>query len=378
MLSFSFLVIATLTTTTNAFQPSSSLQQQIHRAGGGNTKLLSPFRRISSSTSSSSSLSAEASATSSLFSEPCVGEPLSIEEAVENRYACTRFRRYAEREDLSEFDDDEPVGTRGNPVVLRKAREIIDLARRAPSGFNVQPYKVILVETPEAKEEMARWCPGRNADRVLDSDVTAVFLADRQSVNLALGTMYKKCLYNRGLDENMNWKERLNVWKTVITLTLFTGGIGFPKIMTMWVFPWMRFGMRFLSWFTRSIFPLPTLTSNEAWSQKHTIPVAMSYILLASANRMATCPMEGYNVWGVRQALHIPRRYTIPMVLCTGSPYKYDKEDEEETDDVGLSHAEPTTTPRKKGGGGTKRFPFKEMVFLNYFEHQYFADVKDY
>ena len=39
---------------------------------------------------------------------------------------------------------------------------------------------MILVHSKEDKEKLAQYCLGRNADRVRDSDCTAVFLADRQ------------------------------------------------------------------------------------------------------------------------------------------------------------------------------------------------------
>ena len=62
---------------------------------------------------------------------------------------------------------------------------------------------------------------------------------------------------------------------------------------------------------------------------------------------------------GVRKVLGIPRgRYTIPLIVSAGVPYHRKKDDyeEEETDDVGVSHGSEDMSPR---------YPLNEVVYDN-------------
>ena len=73
--------------------------------------------------------------------------------------------------------------------------------------------------------------------------------------------------------------------------------------------------------------------------------------------------MEGYDANGIRKVLKIPRgRFTIPIIVSTGMPYHNRQSgsgiggEEEETDDVGLSHGSEDMSPR---------YPLEEVVFGN-------------
>ena len=58
-------------------------------------------------------------------------------------------------------------------------REIIETAQRAPSSFNTQPSKVVLVRDSEIKLALAEGMIGdSNKKLVLTADTSAVFLAD--------------------------------------------------------------------------------------------------------------------------------------------------------------------------------------------------------
>ena len=70
------------------------------------------------------------------------------------------------------FDKDKPV----NQELLKK---LIQLSQTAPSSFNLQPYKIILVQDSVVKEALADTMLGGNGQRVRDAPVTVVFLSDR-------------------------------------------------------------------------------------------------------------------------------------------------------------------------------------------------------
>jgi hypothetical protein len=108
--------------------------------------------------------------------------------------------------------------------------------------------------------------------------------------------------------------------------------------------------------FKREVISKPVF-GDTSWSQKNTVLVATTYLLGCTSRNVATCPMEGYNVAGIRRILNIPRRYMIPLIAATGTPYIR----ETITDDAGMSHGLPNTA------AGTPRYPTEEMIFGNKF-----------
>jgi len=269
----------------------------------------------------------------------------SFDDAVLNRYACTRYQRH-ESDSLDAND------------VVSLASEALALATRAPTGFNVQPYKLLLVESPEAKEALAKYCIGRNRDRVLDSDCSVVFLADRQACSS--WSNYKTLLLE---SSDRNKKKKWWSWlKLRALVALFSSGFPLPKLIGGPISFGMRFAMRICSWIFRHRLVVPTLSSPECWSQKNTMLVAATYLLGCSARGLDTTPMEGYLSWGVRQSLKIPRRYTIPLIVSTGRAYKPPKEADEkdEEDDAGMSHGRSPDL-------ATPRYPIDSVVCQNFF-----------
>lgn len=57
-------------------------------------------------------------------------------------------------------------------------------SQRAPTSFNLQPYKVIVVKSPKAREQLASCMLGPNKRRVITAPVTAVFAADLEPTRL--------------------------------------------------------------------------------------------------------------------------------------------------------------------------------------------------
>ena len=283
---------------------------------------------------------------------------------VTSRYACTRFQRYNENESTSASTSTKATASTSNPSVVNLAYEALDLSRRAPTGFNTQPYKLIMVDTKSKKEDVAQYCLGRNADRVRDSDCTAIFLADRECLR-----EYKR--FDNFLDKSSSSNNKgrssksLSKWakrKMQVFVLLFSSGWPLPRILSNPIAFTIRFVLSAISAITRRRILLPSLSSAETWSSKNTMLVAMTYMLACSSRGLATSPMEGFNIGGLRKVLNVPRRYTIPLIVSTGLPYHREVE-EEGFDDVGMEHG-PKTSPDR---GFTLRYPKEEMIFRNGF-----------
>lgn len=331
---------------------------------------------------------------------------------VNARYACTRFQRYQEASrdnnsaiSINNTSTSSPTASISNPSVVEKSHQCIALSQRAPTGFNAQPYRVILVHSKEDKERLSQYCLGRNADRVRDSDCTAVFLADREcgrdgkrfadflvenmdpptSVDNGDSTAISSATPKTKTSRTRRALSKQALFKLRILILLFSSGYPLPRFLSVPLSFGVRIGVSIISFLARclhsmkqsfqllsKILPsniqlLPTLSSAETWSQKNTMLVAMTYMLACTSRGLATCPMEGVDASGVRKVLGVPRgRYSIPLIVSAGVPYRRNGGvvEDEETDDVGLSHGSDDMSPR---------FPLDEVVYGNAFGKPFLA-----
>lgn len=271
----------------------------------------------------------------------------AVDTAIFRRYACTRFQRH------DGIMNSTLVPSPPNQTVVNMALKALDNARRAPSGFNSQPYKIVLVQSPETKKSISNFCSGKNAYRVRDSDCTVVFLADRE-----VGRNFRQ--FRTFLEaNNEKWKDRKwAMLKLQAVLALFSSGYPLPRMLAVPVSFCVRLGVCFTSFVVGRWVVVPSLSSAETWASKNTMLVAMAYMIGCSARGIATCPMEGIDARGIRRALKIPRRYSIPLIVATGNPYVRPQIAE---DDVGMSHGQPGTS------NATPRYPTRDMIFCDSF-----------
>jgi hypothetical protein len=178
----------------------------------------------------------------------------------------------------------------------------------------------------------------------------------------------------------LTWFKRFKVF---VFIAIFTQGVPYlPTIIAEPMSAIFCFMMRLLSWITRRRYPLPTVSSSIAWSQKNTMLVAMSYMLLCTSQRLATTPMEGFTAWGIRRVLKIPRRYTIPLIVATGRPFIRNRnQHDNHAIDAASSDSSGCTDESKRCGGRddagmlhgntkgttTKRYPREMMIYGDLF-----------
>ena len=249
---------------------------------------------------------------------------------VQGRYACKSFQR---------FDGEvgnQTAASKGDPKVVAMALKCLDLARQAPSAFNTQPYKLLVVESPEKKLAMSQYCLGPNRQRVLDADCSVVFLADRH----VLRSIPRLQLFLRstsGREPNRRME-----WITYLYITIFSSGLPLPRAIASLMTFIIRSCVAVIHVFSSRLFhyPLPSLASAETWTSKQATMVAMTYMLACSSCQLATIPMEGINARGIRRVLGIPSRYAIPLVVATGKP-------------------------REEQPHRTQRYPADEIIFLD-------------
>jgi nitroreductase len=235
---------------------------------------------------------------------------MSLDEAVLKRYSCKKFRRYQPQNTTiaSIFVatslplENEPTLTRpeperllasgSDPSVIQRAIESLNLARRTPTAFNTQPYKVVLVSSPEQKMAVSQYCLGPNRQRVQDADCTVIFLADKQIMRTF--PTFRKLIKNIGIVKKNRPLTTKAMLKLQFYISIFSSGYPFPRFISSTIsfavrtcMAWMHF---VLKWFS---YPLPSLSNAETWAARQVMMVAMTYMLACTARGLATIPMEG-------------------------------------------------------------------------------------
>lgn len=276
---------------------------------------------------------------------------------VDRRYACTRFQR------SSAASDDAP-STMADPVVLRAVIDSLETSLRAPTGFNAQPYQLVLVSDPAAKTALAKHCLGRNADRVRDSDCTVVFLADTQ-VGRDFGRFRTRLLEKTTTSSSSSG--RFPFLKLRALILLFSSGYPLPRVLARPLSLCVRLGVSAVSLITGRRVAVPSLASAETWATKNTMLVAMTFLLSCAARGLATCPMEGFHAVGVKRSLDVtPQgRYKVPLIVSVGTPFAQtandEDDDDEDADDAGMRHS-------SRGRGRQGRYSLEETASHNRFD----------
>ena len=307
-----------------------------------------------------------------------------FESIINSRYACTRFQRHDDASSSTQSSSTTTTTPHGLSIV-QLAYQCLQLSTRSPTGFNAQPYRIILVHSQQDKMKVAQYCLGRNADRVLDSDCTAIFVADGEC-GREWGTQHADLLNNattrsqrKSATTTQQQQSSLSsrgLLKLRLLILLFSSGYPLPRFIRIPLSSFIRLSVSIVGGFARllkrytkftKIQLLPSLVSSETWSQKNTMLIAMSYMLACTSCGLATCPMEGYDARGIKKVLGITPsgRYSIPLIVSTGLPYYQQTttttdEKDDETDDVGLCHGRGQENM-------SPRYPIENVIFGNTF-----------
>ncbi len=176
------------------------------------------------------------------------------------------------RRAINFFDPDRPVRE-------EDVKEMIEIAARAPSSFNLQPWNLMIVRDPDAKTRLRKhaW----DQPKVTEAPVVLIVLADRSGWHTGHPTVEK------------NWKEMLASGKMM---------------------PDKR------EWFTNATRSLYTWSPNAetAFAVKNTAFFAMGLMYAATSLGLETHPLDGFDHEGVRKEFKVPEQYWVPLLLAVG------------------------------------------------------------
>ncbi len=163
-------------------------------------------------------------------------------------------------------------------VTEDQLREIIQNAAKAPSSFNLQPWKLIVLRDASKKAELQKLA--FDQPKVSEAPVVLIMLADREGWKEG-NTTLEANFSNSMQPEQRDW--------FISTTSALYGG---------------------------------SEAASQAFANKNTGLFAMSIMYAASDLGLHTHPMDGFDHEGVRKAFDIPEQYWIPMLLCVGHKKK--------------------------------------------------------
>ena len=173
----------------------------------------------------------------------------------------------------------------GEPIPASDLRQILDAGLHAPSGYNMQPWRFIVVQHPEQRKRLR--AASYNQAKVEEASAVIVACGDRDS-------------WRKDLDE---------------MLRMGRAG-GMPE-----------------SYAAQAATSVPAFLSSfsddqmRGWLNKQVMMAVMSMLLMAEVMGYDTAPMEGFEQAKVCETLRLPMSYWVVGLLAIGhlrGPDKYD------------------------------------------------------
>ncbi|WP_124728195.1 nitroreductase family protein [Staphylospora marina] len=164
----------------------------------------------------------------------------------------------------------------GVEIPEEELREILELAGRAPSSWNLQHWKYLVITSREMKEKVLPIA--YNQQQVVDSSATVVILGDLEA-DKNFETVYKPAVDNGTLPQNV--------------YDALHGQV-------------------------EAAYQNPQLARDEAILNASLS--AMQLMLAAKAKGWDTCPMGGFDKKKLTEVLNIPPRYIPVMLIVIGKP----------------------------------------------------------
>lgn len=195
-----------------------------------------------------------------------VSSTLGVKDSIEQRRAARAFR-------------DEPI-----PEAT--LAEIFRLGVRAPSGYNLQPWRFIVVREPENKEKL-KAC-AFNQRQVGEASVVLICCGDRR-VN---ESQYIESVIELGKQEGAMNDGYADYMRQAI-----------PQLFEYH----------------------PCFNNVEAWTNRHTMLAVAHLMIAAKSLGVDSCPMEGFVGTQVKEAFQIPEEVDVCCLLALGyatEPFK--------------------------------------------------------
>ena len=173
----------------------------------------------------------------------------------------------------------------GSPIPPEDLDKILKAGLHAPSGYNMQPWRFVVVQSPEHRKRLR--AAGYNQAKIEEASVVIVACGDMDGWRQDLHTMLEMGLAG-GMPESYAAQAQTSVSNYMSSFT--------PDQMKLW------------------------LTKQVTLAFTH-------MLLMAEVLGYDTAPMEGFEQEKVHETLRLPLSYWVVALLCVGHLKGADKFD---------------------------------------------------
>ncbi len=171
----------------------------------------------------------------------------------------------------------------GAPLPVEDLEQIVNAGLLAPSGYNMQPWRFVVVQSPDQKRKLR--AASYNQAKIEEAAVVIVACGDADGWRRDLDLVLQKGLAG-GMPESYAAQARSSV----------------PKYMASF-----------------------TTDQMHAWLNKHVTIAFTHMLLMAEVLGYDTAPMEGFEQEKVREVLRLPLSYWVVALLAIGKGQGADK-----------------------------------------------------
>lgn len=189
-----------------------------------------------------------------------------------------------------------------DPIPDDLLTRVLDAARWAPSGYNLQPTHFVVVTDPAIRERLFPACMSQR--QVREAPAVIVLTGDKRVAEHHFADVMRS-----DLDAGCVSDDYAALLRRVVPLAFGQGPAGLGWLWKAALLPGARL-----------VRPIPSMPAvhKRFWVTKQVMLSAMALMLAASAAGLATVPMEGFDEGRVRRVLRIPRWHVIPVVIPIG------------------------------------------------------------
>jgi nitroreductase len=187
------------------------------------------------------------------------------------------------------------------PVEPELIERLLRTAQWAPSGYNLQPTRFVVVVNPSTRARIRRAC--MNQQPLEEASVAIVFAGDHRAFDRLEETI------NSDLAAGAITPDYANFLRKIVHLMFKQGPLGLNWLWKATLIP-----------LARVFVPIPQVMAvhKRFWLAKQAMLCAMNFMLAAEAAGLGTVPMEGFDAGRLRRALDLPRSWEPILVVPVG------------------------------------------------------------
>ncbi len=187
------------------------------------------------------------------------------------------------------------------PLERELIERLLRISQWAPSGYNLQPTRFVVIADPSIRLRIRRAC--MNQQPIKEAPIVIVFAGDHRAFARLGETL------NSDLAAAAITPEYANFLRRIVRLMFKQGPLGINWLWKATLIP-----------IARIFVPIPQMMAvhKRFWLAKQVMLCAMNFMLAAEAAGLGTVPMEGFDAGRLRRSLDLPRSWEPILVVPVG------------------------------------------------------------